>query len=460
MKIYNSLTQDKVEFQPNETGNIKLYVCGVTVYDYCHLGHARTYVAFDAMIRYWRFRGYDVMYVRNITDIDDKIIQRAALNKENPTHLAERFTKAMHDDFAALGILPPDHSPRATHYISEMIALIEVLIAKGAAYRAGNHDVYFSVRAFATYGCLSHRHIDQLTAGARVDVNEQKRDPLDFVLWKSAKPGEPAWDSPWGLGRPGWHIECSAMSMKLLGESFDIHGGGRDLIFPHHENEVAQSECASGKPFASIWMHTGYLQMESEKMSKSLGNVLLIRDVLKNHPAEVIRYFLLANHYRSPLQYSEANLSNAQAALERFYLALRGLPNTEALFNTDYERRFIEAMEDDFNIPVALSVLFDLSHAIQKMRQEDLHHAAMLGSLLKRLGAVLGLLSHDPDDFLRHSDKLSVDVSWIEEQIVARNAARAGKQWADADRIRDELLKHSIVLEDGVDGTTWRVVKS
>jgi cysteinyl-tRNA synthetase len=457
LKIYNSLTQAKQPLQPLEPGKIKMYVCGVTVYDYCHLGHARTYTAFDVVIRYLRWKGFDVTYVRNITDIDDKIIKRAQENNEDFLVLVERFTQAMHEDFAALGLQIPTHEPRATAYMSEMITLIEKLIANQHAYVASNGDVYYSVRDFKAYGCLAHRDIDKLESGARVEINDVKKDPLDFVLWKLAKPGEPKWSSPWGEGRPGWHTECSAMSSALYGDTLDIHGGGKDLIFPHHENELAQSEAASGKTFVNCWMHAGFLQMDKEKMSKSLGNFLTIRDLLAEHAPEVLRYFLITSHYRSPLQFSESVIQQSRNALERLYTALNGLSDAEAATGTAFEEKFTQAMDDDFNTPVAMSVLFELAHEIQRLRDKDNQAAAAHGALLKRLGGVLGILQDNPLAFLQSGKKSAdVDVSKIEALIVARNKARAEKNWSEADRVRDELAAMAIVLEDGPEGTTWK----
>ncbi len=458
LKVYNSLTQQKENFIPNEAGKVKMYVCGVTVYDYCHLGHARTYTAFDVISRYLRWHGYDVTYVRNITDIDDKIINRANENKEDFQALVARFTQAMNEDFKALGLIQPTHEPKATDVIAEIIALIETLIANNHAYVASNGDVYYDVRRFSSYGCLAHRDIDKLESGARVEINDVKRDPLDFVLWKIAKPGEPKWNSPWGEGRPGWHIECSAMSTKVLGDTFDIHGGGKDLIFPHHENEIAQSEAASGKKFVNTWMHAGYLQIDKEKMSKSLGNFLTIRDALKDHAPEVLRYFLITSHYRSPLQYSESTIQQSRNALERFYTALRGLPETEALSDSEFEKKFTTAMDDDFNTPVAFSVLFELAHEIQRLRETDLAAAAAHGALLKKLGDVLGILQDNPERFLQSGKESSDDdIKKIEALIAARNKARAEKNWAEADKVRAELAAMSVVLEDGANGTTWKV---
>jgi cysteinyl-tRNA synthetase len=358
LKIYNSLTQQKDEFKPLVPGKISLYVCGVTVYDYCHLGHARTYAAFDVIIRYLRSEGFDVTYIRNITDIDDKIIKRANEQKIPFTELVDRFTKAMHEDFLAIGLSVPNKEPRATEFIPQIIKMIETLVANGSAYVASNGDVYYNVRSFKDYGCLAHRDIDKLESGARVEINDVKADPLDFVLWKLAKPDEPKWPSPWGEGRPGWHIECSAMSTGVLGDTIDIHGGGKDLIFPHHENELAQSEAATHQKFVNVWMHAGFLQIDKEKMSKSLGNFFTIRDLLAEHAPEVLRYFLITSHYRSPLQYSDSVIEQCRNALERFYTALRGLPSAPALENSEYEKQFKEAMNDDFNTPISFSVLF------------------------------------------------------------------------------------------------------
>lgn len=455
MKIYNSLTRKKETFQPIEPGKVKIYVCGPTVYDFAHIGNARTYAAFDVVVRYLRFRSYDVTYVRNITDIDDKIIKRANENKESFEQVVERFTTAIHDDFAALGLLKPNHEPRATEYIPKIIALIEKLIANNHAYIAENGDVYYDVRSFATYGALAHRNIDQLESGARVEINDVKRDPLDFVLWKLAKPGEPFWESPWGVGRPGWHIECSAMSTSLLGDHFDMHGGGKDLIFPHHENEIAQSEAATHCKFANIWLHAGFLQIEKTKMSKSLGNFFTIRDVLAKYPAEVLRYFLITSHYRSPIQYSEDNLIQARNALQRLYTALRDLPEANAVTNTVYEEKFIAAMDDDFNTPIAFSVLFDLAHEVQRLKETNPTAASEHGALLKKIASVLHILQDNPADFLKAGDA-NLDVAKIENLITLRNEARASKNWAEADRVRAELTAMSIVLEDGANGTTWK----
>lgn len=457
LQIYNTLTRQKEEFKPISPPAVGVYVCGVTVYDHCHLGHARTYTSADVIVRYLRHVGYDVNYVRNITDIDDKIIKRANENQEPYSAVTERFIRAMHEDFAALGLLPPDHEPKATEYISHMTQLIAAIIANDHAYVGENGDVYFNVRSFKEYGCLSHHDIEQLESGARVEVSEVKRDPLDFVLWKISKPNEPAWDSPWGKGRPGWHIECSAMSMDLLGKHFDIHAGGRDLIFPHHENEIAQSCAATQQPFVNLWMHTGFLQVDKEKMSKSLGNFVTIRDVLRDHDPEVLRFFLISSHYRSPLIYTDDALFQAKQALTRFYTSLRFLPNVTPITATNFEKQFFAAMDDDFNTPVALSVLFDLAHEINRMRDQDNGLAAQHAALLKRLGGVLGILQTEVEQYFQAGS--AVDADKVESLIAARKQARVEKKWAEADKIRDELAAMSVVIEDGPQGTTWKVVR-
>lgn len=457
LQIFNTLSRQKETFQPLTPNKIGMYVCGVTVYDYCHLGHARTYTALDVVIRYLRWRGYDVNYIRNITDIDDKIIKRARENNEPFEAVTARFIQAMHEDFSALGISAPNEEPRATDYIPQMIAMIQDIIAKGHAYVGGNGDVYFEVRKFAPYGCLSHHDIEQLESGARVEISDEKRDPLDFVLWKIAKPGEPSWDSPWGKGRPGWHIECSAMSMQLLGKHFDIHAGGRDLIFPHHENEIAQSQAATQDKFANVWMHTGFLQIDQEKMSKSLGNFVTIRDVLRDHDTEVLRFFLLSSHYRSPLVYTEDALFQVKQSLARFYNALRFQPDVPYMTNTEFEAQFIAAMDDDFNTPVALSVLFDLAHEVQRLREKNPESAASHAALLKYLGGVFGILQTAPETFFQAGN--DIDAAKIESLIALRQDARRTKNWAEADRVRDELANMGVVIEDGAQGTTWRVSK-
>jgi cysteinyl-tRNA synthetase len=454
LNIHNTLTRLKEPFRPINPGKVNMYVCGVTVYDFCHMGHARAYTSADIIMRYLRWRGYEVNYVRNITDIDDKIIKRANENNEDYAAVTEKFTTAMHEDFAALGLLQPNHEPRATGYIKQMISLIEKIIANHHAYVASSGDVCFDVRSFPEYGCLSHHDIEQLESGARVEVTDAKRDPLDFVLWKLAKPGEPSWDSPWGKGRPGWHIECSAMAMDLLGEHFDIHAGGRDLIFPHHENEIAQSQDATKKKFVNVWMHAGFLQIDKEKMSKSLGNFVTIRDVLRDHDPEVLRYFLTSCHYRSPLIYTEDALLQAKQSLTRFYTALRFLPAVNEAANTTYEHAFTAAMDDDFNTPIALSALFELAHEIQRLRDKDSQAAAAHAALLKRLGGVLGLLQSDPEVYFQAGS--DVDAAKVEALIAARQQARLDKNWSEADRVRAELSAMNITIEDGPQGTTWK----
>lgn len=452
--VYNTLTQQKEIFKPLKPGKVDIYVCGMTVYDYCHIGHARMLVAFDMVSRYLRESGYAVTYVRNITDIDDKIIKRAQENKESFDILVDRMVAAMYEDLKALGVLPPDQEPRATQHISHMIAMIQTLIDKEFAYVADNGDVCYHIKQFKTYGELAHQDLEKMRAGARVEVETSKYDPLDFVLWKLAKPGEPQWDSPWGAGRPGWHIECSAMSIDCLGEHFDIHGGGLDLAFPHHQNEIAQAEAATGKKFVNYWLHNGFVQVNKEKMSKSLGNFFTIRDVLKKYSGEVVRYFLLASHYRSPVNYSEENLQSAQSALERFYIALRGLEGGKAVDN-DFSKRFAEVMDDDFNTPEALAVLFDLAREINRVRETDVEQARQLAGLLKKLGGVLGLLQQQPEKFL-HAGGDEQEIQKIEKLIAARNQARKEKNWQESDRLRDELTRLGISLEDTAQGTIWR----
>jgi len=459
LQIYNTLTQQKEIFKPIHPGKIGIYVCGITVYDNCHIGHARGWVVFDIVNRYLRASGYDVNYVRNITDIDDKIIKRAQENNEPYQALTERVIQSMHDDCRALNVLPPNKEPRATEYIPHMIELIQSLLNKGFAYVADNGDVCYSVNKFKTYGQLAHQDLEKLRAGARVTVNDDKHDALDFVLWKIAKPGEPKWESPWGAGRPGWHIECSAMSIDCLGKHFDIHGGGADLIFPHHQNEIAQSEAATDEKFVNAWMHVGFVQVDKEKMSKSLNNFFTVKEVLAEYPAEVVRYFLAASHYRSPVNYSKENLQSAHQALVRFYTALRGLEFGKEGSSDTFEDRFNAAMDDDFNTPVALAVLFDLVREINRVRDEDIAKANQLGALLKRLGNTLGLLQQDPERFLQMgSSKTDVNDAEIEALIAARNAARASKDWTEADNIRKRLLERGIVLEDTANGTAWRQI--
>lgn len=457
IRIYNTLTQKKEEFRPIEPGKVRMYVCGMTVYDYCHLGHARVLVAFDVVTRYLRHRGYDVEYVRNITDIDDKILRRADENGEAYTSLTDRMIQAMHEDEARLGVLSPDEEPRATAYIDDIIAMIQQLIAGGHAYAADNGDVYFSVESFPDYGKLSKKKLDDLIAGARVDVQEAKRSPADFALWKAAGPGEVSWPSPWGDGRPGWHIECSAMSTRCLGDTFDIHGGGPDLLFPHHENEIAQSECATGHTFVHTWMHAGAIRVNKEKMSKSLGNFFTIREILETYPAEVVRYFLVSSHYRSQVDYSEENLSEAGNVLEKLYHALRGVePLSDHGGFEDYEARFNEAMDDDFNTPLAIAILHSLASEINRAKRTDPETARPLADVLIKLGGVLGLLQQDPEAFFQADTGSDLTAEEIERMIQARADARKDKNFAEADRIRDELADKGIVLDDSREGTTWR----
>ncbi|HIF9178966.1 TPA: cysteine--tRNA ligase, partial [Photobacterium damselae] len=402
LKIYNSLTRQKEEFKPIHPGKVGMYVCGVTIYDLCHIGHGRTFVSFDVVSRYLRYLGYDLTFVRNITDIDDKIIKRAAENGETCDSLTERLIGEMHADFDALGMKRPDVEPRATAFISEIIALCERLIERGFAYVADNGDVMFEVSKFKDYGRLSKQDLDQLQAGARVDIELAKRSPLDFVLWKMSKPGEPTWESPWGPGRPGWHIECSAMNSAILGDHFDIHGGGSDLQFPHHENEIAQSCCAHDTQYVNTWMHSGMVMVDREKMSKSLGNFFTIRDVLNHYDPETVRYFLMSGHYRSQLNYSEDNLKQARSALERLYTSLRGLDTSvEAAGGEEFVARFKEAMDDDFNTPEAYSVLFDMAREINRLKTDDMAAASVLGARMRELADVLGLLGQEPEVFLQ-----------------------------------------------------------
>ncbi len=461
LRIFNSLTRQKEQFQPIEPGTVKMYVCGMTVYDYCHVGHARVMVVFDTVLRWLRAQGYAVTYVRNITDIDDKIIRRAQEKGEDFRELTARFIQAMNEDLAALDILPPTHEPRATEAMADMIALIQTLLDKGYAYVGGSGDVYYDVSRFDRYGQLANKKLDDLRAGARVEVEEAKADPLDFVLWKAAKPGEPSWPSPWGAGRPGWHIECSAMSTRCLGEHFDIHGGGMDLKFPHHENEIAQSEAASGQRCVNLWMHNGFVQVNEEKMSKSLGNFFTVREVLQRYAPEVVRLFILTSHYRGPLNYADENLEHAKSSLTRLYTALRGLPRGAAPIEESWRERFAQAMDDDFNTPEALAVLFDLAREINRLRTEDEAAAARLGASLRQLGELLGLLQTDPETFLRGSGEggegaSALTAEQIEALIAERATARKAKQWAEADRIRNLLQEGGVVLEDTPKGTTWR----
>ena len=456
LKIYNTLTRQKEEFKPITAGKVGMYVCGVTIYDLCHIGHGRTFVSFDVVSRYLRFLGYDLNFVRNITDIDDKIIKRAAENNESCDSLTERLIQDMYQDFDALNMKRPDLEPRATHFIPEIVELVQRLIERGFAYVADNGDVMFEVNKFDDYGKLSKQDLDQLQAGARVDVESAKRSPLDFVLWKMSKPGEPTWESPWGPGRPGWHIECSAMNSAILGNHFDIHGGGSDLQFPHHENEIAQSCCAHDTQYVNTWMHSGMVMIDKEKMSKSLGNFFTIRDVLKHYDAETVRYFLMSGHYRSQLNYSEENLNQARSSLERLYTALRGLDSSvEAAGDEHYVRRFSEAMNDDFNTPEAYSVLFEMTREINRLKNEDVQLASQLGALMRELADVIGILHQDPESFLQGGSG-NDEVAEIEALIKLRNDSRAAKDWANADMARNKLTEMGIVLEDSAEGTIWR----
>ncbi|MGS2721275.1 cysteine--tRNA ligase [Paraglaciecola aestuariivivens] len=456
LQIYNTLTRQKEQFKPLQPNKVGLYVCGITVYDVCHVGHARTYLSFDLMVRYLRSRGIEVKYVRNITDVDDKIIERANEKGLSTEAFTEQTIARMHEDFAAIGLIEPDVEPRVTTHIEEIIQVIQRLIDKGYAYQAASGDVLFEVATYADYGKLGRQDLEQLNAGARVEVAAEKRDPLDFVLWKSVKPGEPHWSSPWGNGRPGWHIECSAMNHKHLGEHFDIHGGGSDLIFPHHENEVAQSCCAFDTPYVNYWVHTGMVQVNQEKMSKSLGNFFTLRDVLDVYDAETVRYFLMSAQYRSQLSYSDSFIQQARASLERLYTALRNVePNRQVDISLGgYQERFNQAMDDDFNTPEAFAVLFDLAKEINKSEGQQ---AADLAGVMIKLADILGILQQAPDQFLQGSGaEDSEEVAKIEQLIKARNDARANKDWAAADAARDALNALNIVLEDSASGTTWR----
>ncbi|MET0857425.1 MAG: cysteine--tRNA ligase [Telluria sp.] len=456
LKIYNTLARDKQEFVPIVAGKVGMYVCGMTVYDYCHIGHARMMMAFDVIYRWLKASGYDVNYVRNVTDIDDKIIKRAGENGESISQLVARFEKLMDEDTTALGILPPNVIPHATEYVPQMLGIIELLEQNGLAYASADGDVNYAVRGFTGYGKLSGKSLDDLRAGERVDVNTGKRDPLDFVLWKASKESEPdevKWPSKWGSGRPGWHIECSAMSCATLGKHFDIHGGGADLQFPHHENEIAQSEGAFGEPMANFWVHNGFVRVDNEKMSKSLGNFFTIRDVLKKYDAEVIRFFILRAHYRSPLNYSDAHLDDAKLALTRLYTALDGIDLGAGDIAVDWEEahalRFREAMDDDFNTPTAMAALFDLATEVNKSQSPQ------LARQFKALAAVIGLLERSPHEFLQGSGEQSPEA--IQQMIDARIVAKKARNFAESDKIRADLLAAGIILEDKPDGTTnWR----
>ncbi|MGP3035412.1 cysteine--tRNA ligase [Serratia ureilytica] len=458
LKIFNTLSRQKEEFKPIHAGKVGMYVCGVTIYDLCHIGHGRTFVAFDVVARYLRYLGYSLNYVRNVTDVDDKIIRRAAENHETCDQLTERMLAEMHADFDALLIDRPDSEPRATQHIAEIIEITQRLIDRDHAYVASNGDVMFSIDSDPQYGLLSRQDLEQLQAGARVEIDDVKRNPMDFVLWKMSKPGEPSWQSPWGPGRPGWHIECSAMNCKQLGTHFDIHGGGSDLMFPHHENEIAQSSCAHDGPYVNYWMHSGMVMIDKEKMSKSLDNFFTIRDVLGHYDAETVRYFLMSGHYRSQLNYSEENLKQARTALERLYTALRGTDaNAAPAGGEAFEARFREAMDDDFNTPEAYSALFDLAREVNRLKGEDMAAASGMAAELRTLANVLGLLQQEPEQFLQGGAQVDDgEVAEIEALIKQRNEARAAKDWALADAARDRLNEMNIVLEDGPQGTTWR----
>jgi cysteinyl-tRNA synthetase len=471
LQIHNSLSKRKEPFSPIDPAHVRMYVCGMTVYDLCHLGHARVMVFFDLVARYLRACGYRVTYVRNITDIDDKIIKRAAELGEDIDTLTGRFIRAMHEDTKKLGVLPPDVEPRATQHIEQIKTMIATLVDRGYAYQGTNGDVYYAVSRFDNYGALSGQQLGELRAGARVEVDEAKQDPLDFVLWKAAKPGEPSWESPWGAGRPGWHIECSAMSTQCLGEHFDIHGGGMDLKFPHHDSEIAQSEAATGQKFVNVWMHVGFVQIDQQKMSKSLGNFFTIREILEQYKdPEVVRFLLLSSHYRSPLNFSDRSLEEAKAGLTTLYTALWGLdlsvpmPALSALRADPQTAAFFSAMDDDFNTPKARGALFDLATGINRLKDDgDLNGASRLGASLRALGKILGLLQQDPDEYFQivpaaaDMRAAAAFTAEVEALIQKRSEARQNKNWAEADRIRDELKTKGVVLEDGAGGrTTWR----
>jgi len=456
VNIYNTLTRQKEQFKPMVEGKIDMYVCGITIYDYCHIGHARTFVGFDVIVRYLRHIGYDLKYVRNITDIDDKIIKRANENGESINDLTVRMTKAMHEDFDSLNMLRPDIEPTVTSHMDEIIVMVKRLIEKGHAYVAADGDVLFDVSTFEQYGALSQQDLTMLQSGSRVEVAQDKDDPLDFVLWKKAKAGEPSWSSPWGEGRPGWHIECSAMSSKHLGENFDIHGGGSDLQFPHHENEIAQSCCANNGKYVNTWIHTGMVQVNKEKMSKSLDNFFTVREVLKAYDAESVRYFLISGHYRSQLNYSQENLDQARSSLERIYTALRDVEPVECdLEGNEFVAKFRKAMNDDFNTPEALPVLFELAKELNRVKDTDAGQAGKLAFILRSLGEVLGVAQQAPEAFLQGGQD-DDEVATIEALIVKRNEARASKNWAAADEARDALNALGVILEDSAGKTTWR----
>jgi cysteinyl-tRNA synthetase len=485
LRVYNTMTKKKEELVPLQEGKISMYACGVTVYDLCHIGHARSAVVFDVIYRYLLYKGYKVIYVRNFTDVDDKIIKRAQEEGVSTEEIATRYIKEFYADMGALGLKDPTVEPKATEHIPEMIALVQQLIEKGHAYETGG-DVYYAVESFPEYGKLSKRSLDEMQAGVRVEVDEKKRNPLDFALWKAAKPGEPSWASPWGEGRPGWHIECSAMSQKYLGDTLDIHGGGKDLIFPHHENEIAQAEGATGRPFVRFWLHNGFVNIEKEKMSKSLGNFLTIKEILKEYHPEVVRLFLLSRHYRSPVDFSTQGMEEARGNLERFYQTLAGIDEIIAQENTseavreglspeemtvyrraeEFTTQFEEAMDDDFNTAVAIAALFELGHDLNRLLQNPTPHAPQV--LLKGreafavAGEVLGIFQEDPRAFLeaerkRKAERLTLTPEEIEKLIAERNEARKNKNWTRADEIRNQLASQGIILEDTLQGTVWRI---
>ena len=452
LRFYNSLTNQKEDFMPIREGEVSMYVCGMTVYDNCHLGHARAMIAFDILFKYLENQGYKVKFVRNITDVDDKIIERAIHNNESIDDLTQRTIASMHEDFAQLGLALPTIEPRATDYIPGMIEMIDDLIIKGNAYHSSGGDVFFAVRTFPEYGKLSNKNIDDLNPGARIAEDDSKRDPLDFVLWKSAKEGEPSWDSPWGQGRPGWHIECSVMSFQNLGKHFDIHGGGPDLLFPHHENEIAQSECASGCKFANYWLHSGLLKINGEKMSKSLGNFAMLKDLFVSYHPEVLRYYLISSHYRSSLNFDPESLNQARSALARLYQALGSIEGESNELDQNMMNQFSLVMDDDLNTPEALSLLFQLAKLINS--SSDPIQKMKYGATLKELSGVLGLLQDDPKTFFQFGATLSDEE--IDQQIALRNRARDEKDFQTADKIRDNLLEQGIILDDGSEGTTWK----
>ena len=460
LKIYNTLTRNKEDFVPIVPNHIGMYVCGVTIYDLCHIGHARTFVCFDVIVRYLRYRGYEVKYVRNITDIDDKIIRRANENGESIGELTDRMAKCMHEDFDALNIIRPDIEPKATEHIDDIIGIVKMLVEQGHAYVADNGDVMFSIDSYPEYGRLSKQNLEKLQAGARVGVEDSKKNPLDFVLWKKSNPGEPMWNSPWGQGRPGWHIECSAMNHRYLGTNFDIHGGGSDLMFPHHENEIAQSCCAFHDRYVNTWIHSGMVMINKEKMSKSLGNFFTIRDVLKEYDGETVRFFLMSGQYRSALNYSQENLDLARTGLTRLYTSLADVPAVDYReeYGTSFVERFKTAMDDDFNTPEAYSVLFDLAREINRLKASDIDEAAKLASVLRKLGYVMGILQQNPEAYLKagKTEQDDAEVARIEALIEERKNAKKNKDWAKADAVRNELQGMGIIIEDGPNGTTWR----